>query len=342
MVVGNVLGICVCLAGNVCSAIGTIWQKKSIDDHRCDGESMPPLWKRPLWVLGLALVVLASLMDFVALIFSEVYVVCLLATTHIVLNAPLAAHFLNESVSIKRYVLVAVVALASGVALYGTEVVGGKESSEVQGRAQVESAMADVRYWGYLTGTYVAGLTACALIRALSPRYVWLRYGWGLAAALFSSNTVVAAKLLMEMFASANFHDPAFYGTVVALLVILLASCLLQIRFLTTSMECIESEVTASCVFEAAFVITGIVAGAVTLSEFNGMNPVGYTMFFVGTTINVVCIAAIAYDEPLRSPCPQGVEGNEPSPSAAQQSQFLIATCGHPHKINTSVNMSLL
>ena len=60
---------CICIIGNLLSATGTIFQKKLID--RSPGQQ----WWKQHHDPGVTMVVLASVLDFVALYFAGVYIV---------------------------------------------------------------------------------------------------------------------------------------------------------------------------------------------------------------------------------------------------------------------------
>lgn len=82
---------------------------------------------------------------------------CLLATTHIVMNAPLAAYFLGENVSIKRYIIVLTVAMGPSIALIGTEIVGDKSSHELATVTEVVEVASSPRYYVYASCMYIIG-----------------------------------------------------------------------------------------------------------------------------------------------------------------------------------------
>lgn len=113
-------------------------------------------------------------------------------------------------------------------------------------------------------------------------------------------------------------HDLSSHGAswylILILVAVLVASEVIQINMVTSSFRYIASEVVASCLFESGFVITGIVAGAITLDEFRGMNAKGYVMFVSGTAINIASVILIVHDENMMSE--RLTDSNENSPNA--------------------------
>lgn len=291
----TIVGIFIAIAGNLLSSCGVIFQKKSIDDNNCVGADGN--WRQPLWLLGLALVCLASIMDFLALGFAEVHIVAILATTHIIFNAPLAAWILGEGVTLARYMTVGIIALGSFMAIMATEVVGGTSPPQLDSVEDVVDVLMAPRYYIYLIMCGCLGMIATIVMRNMSDTFEWLKYGWCLVASLFSSITVVTARLMLVSLTQGDFGDVTTFIVVGVTLVIVGFSSFIQISMVNISFAFVTSEVVTSCLFEASFVVTGIIASAVVLDEFRGMSAIGYVLFIAGCLINLACVIAVARED---------------------------------------------
>jgi magnesium transporter len=300
------LGVTVAIVAQFISNLGTILQKRSHNDesYRPIPEQRP-YTKRPLWWVGMSLILFGSVADFVALTLAPQSVVATLGCLTLVAQVVWAPLILGERLGVRHYI-------ATGMIIIGVvlAVVYGPHSEGHFSLAQLLARFQTLGFGIYVVGVFVTVLTLYGLISYVESRFdlpskprlsdyvsrptatltnaasnerrrAWdarlarfHRVAYGMLSGVIGAQVVLLGKFIGELIAilvgggdTGIFTTPATY----IILVTLAGAVIGQIHFMNEGVSRFQSLYILP-VFQAAWTLTSVVGGLVVFDEWAAMN----------------------------------------------------------------------
>lgn len=293
-----VTGIALCIAGNLLSAAGVVLQKQFLDRHRCD-PSPTPRWRHPQYLVGASLHGVSGPVDVLVVSIAglSIAAVSILSTTQLGFHLLLARWVLGETVDRDRVVWTTVMMMFVSTALWLAH----------EGKAPDLSSAPDEATWTRFAGWALASCAAGGVMGWAHNRWhgrrPWLRHVCPTAAALFASNMLLAASLVVRSVANGEnllrvvmcCAVGAVAGTGMAMV---LANGLEE-----------TSHVMAAASYVAQMLILGVAAGAVVLKELDHFVVWQWWVFLSAVVGILVSIGLMAWREDPLAECDAGREG---------------------------------
>ncbi|XP_071837936.1 NIPA-like protein 2 isoform X2 [Apostichopus japonicus] len=233
--------------------------------------------KSKLWWLGITLMLIGEVGNFMAYGFGPASVVAPLGTTTVVANAYIAIIFLGEKLRwqdvIGTYIIIV------GAFLIITF------STQQDTQLTAEQIRDHLLAWPFIVYFITECVLFCGAIHMQTHR-VFIREDHVilhiLPAALISSLTIISAKAVAGMIAlsmdgNSQLQYPMFYF----MLLILVFTGVIQIKFVTSAMKDFDSTVVVPTYF-VFFTLSAILAGVFFYAEFYGLSFVQLIMFCFG------------------------------------------------------------
>ncbi|XP_025109718.1 NIPA-like protein 2 isoform X1 [Pomacea canaliculata] len=272
-------GLAVC--GNVLISISLNVQKYT-HMKNAQKEEFRHYTKDPLWWFGLFLMGLGEIGNFTAYGFAPASLVAPLGTTTVVANLFLAAIFLKEKIRPENL-------FGCALAIIGAFLIVTFSSQHeiVMSAREVMDALNQVPFIVYVCIEVGALGLLFFLLYGLKLKHVVILL---LITSIAASFTVISAKALSGMVqisfgGFSQFRHPVVY----AMLVMMVGTAILQIKYLNQAMKNFASTVVVPTNF-VFFTISAIVAGVVFYKEFHGMTSMDLGMFIFGCILSFVAV----------------------------------------------------
>lgn len=285
-----ILGIVISICGNVLISISLNMQKYA--HIRQAQHSSKPYYTSPLWWMGIILMGVGELGNFTAYGFAPASLIAPLGCVAVIASAIISVIFLKETIR------------ASDV-LGGTLVITGTYVLVTFAPHTISLVTAQmVQYyfisWYFLLYIIIEVLLFVFLLFLYKVKRVKHIVVVMLLVALLASVTVISVKAVSGMITeslkgSLQLIYPIFY----VMLVIMIASCAFQIKFLNQAMKMFDATevVPVNYVF---FTTSAIVAGIVFYQEFEGLAFLNIAMFVFGCLLSFLGVFLIARNRPKR------------------------------------------
>ncbi|XP_076004606.1 NIPA-like protein 2 isoform X4 [Genypterus blacodes] len=253
------LGIIVSICGNVLISISLNIQKYAhVRQSQCGSK---PYYTSVLWWSGVVLMGVGELGNFAAYGFAPASLIAPLGSVSVIASAVISVVFLKETVR-------------------ASDIVGGTLA---------------------VTGTYLLFIEValfCTLLYLYKRRNVKNIIIVMLLVALLASLTVISVKAVSGMITeSIKGHLQLTYPIFYVMLVIMIASCAFQIKFLNQAMKMFDATEVVPINF-VFFTASAIIAGIVFYQEFEGLALLNIFMFLFGCLLSFLGVFLIARNRP--------------------------------------------
>ncbi|OAD01115.1 hypothetical protein MUCCIDRAFT_146101, partial [Mucor lusitanicus CBS 277.49] len=239
--------------------------------------------KSKLWWLGISLMILGEVGNFVAYGFAPASTIAPLGTTTLVANVILAPLMLKEV--FRKRDLIGVILAVSGAAM----VVFSSNSEEVALSPELimESItqMQSIIYF-ILTGVAIVTLTVLSPIYGASSIMIDL----GLVA-IYGGYTVLSTKSVASLL-SLTFFKMFAYPVSYLLIFVLVVTAVLQIKYLNKALQRFDSTEVIPTQF-VLFTVSAIIGSAVLYHDFDGMDMEQMSRFMSGCAIEFLGVYLI-------------------------------------------------
>ncbi|CCG84103.1 protein of unknown function [Taphrina deformans PYCC 5710] len=296
----NTIGCVISILGNVVVSLSLNIQrlahKKLGHDNNTqeaeDGaESNGNYLRSGWWWSGIVLMAIGETGNFLAYAFAPASVVATLGTTGLIANVFFAPLILKEK--FRRIDLVGVaIAIAGGV----TVVLSAQAEQPQLDPQEILEAVSQRPFLAYLA----VALTLIIGLLYLSPkygdRYILLDLG---LVALFGGFTALSTKGVSSML-STLFYKALRYPIFWTLLVVLISTAVLQVRYLNRSLANFDSTRVIPCQF-CTFTISTIVGSAILYKDFERMSPGTIAMFICGCLLTFLGVWITSYRTDARA-----------------------------------------
>ncbi|XP_065813891.1 NIPA-like protein 2 [Labrus bergylta] len=282
------LGIIISICGNVLISISLNIQKYAHvrQAQRCS----KPYYTSVIWWCGVILMGVGELGNFAAYGFAPASLIAPLGCVSVIASAVISVVFLKETVRASDIV-------GGTLAITGTYVlVTFAPHTSTHITAHVIQYY--VISWHFLLYLFIEVIVFCILLYLYKRRNVKHIVIVMLLVALLASLTVISVKAVSGMIQESIKGDLQFiYPIFHVMLVIMVASCAFQIKFLNQAMKMFDATevVPVNFVF---FTASAIIAGIVFYQEFEDLDLLNIFMFLFGCLLSFLGVFLIARNRP--------------------------------------------
>jgi len=295
-----IIAVAIAVSASTISNFGLNLQKLALN-HRNAGK--PRALVSLLWTLGFVGLVGGALCDFAALGFGAQSIVAPLGAWTLVSNVVIAPFFLGEKISVRDLastgLIVAGCALSVAMASHKDEVYSAFELFDLY--AQPRFAI----YFSAVVAVLVAFLFLVRFAERLESRYGgrspefmrWFhfhRFAYAAMSGVAGAQSVLFAKTVVELLTGSIVnHDRVFfaYWQTYPVLLGLTASLTLQVYWMQSGLARYDALYCVP-VFQAVWILTGVVGGGVFYQEFDGFSLLSWVLFPVGI---LLCVAGVFF-----------------------------------------------
>ncbi|KAM6910222.1 NIPA-like protein 2 [Xenentodon cancila] len=282
------LGIIISICGNVLISISLNIQKYAHVRQAQRGSK--PYYTSTMWWCGVILMGVGELGNFAAYGFAPASLIAPLGCVSVIASAVISVVFLKET-------LCAADIVGGSLAITGTYVLvtfAPHTSTHITAHL--------VRYyvvsWHFLLYLFIEVVLFCILLYLYKRRNVKHIVVVMLLVALLASLTVISVKAVSGMIAESikgqlQLIYPIFY----VMLVVMVASCVFQIKFLNKAMKMFDATEVVPINF-VFFTASAILAGIVFYQEFEGLALLNIFMFLFGCLLSFIGVFLIARNRP--------------------------------------------
>ncbi|XP_076004605.1 NIPA-like protein 2 isoform X3 [Genypterus blacodes] len=268
------LGIIVSICGNVLISISLNIQKYAhVRQSQCGSK---PYYTSVLWWSGVVLMGVGELGNFAAYGFAPASLIAPLGSVSVIASAVISVVFLKETVRASDIV-------GGTLAVTGTYLLvtfAPHTSTHITAHLFIEVAL------------------FCTLLYLYKRRNVKNIIIVMLLVALLASLTVISVKAVSGMITeSIKGHLQLTYPIFYVMLVIMIASCAFQIKFLNQAMKMFDATEVVPINF-VFFTASAIIAGIVFYQEFEGLALLNIFMFLFGCLLSFLGVFLIARNRP--------------------------------------------
>ncbi|XP_035484662.1 NIPA-like protein 2 isoform X1 [Scophthalmus maximus] len=282
------LGIIVSICGNVLISISLNIQKYA--HVRQVQRGSEPYYTSPVWWCGVVLMGVGELGNFAAYGFAPASLIAPLGCVSVIASAIISVVFLKETVRASDIV-------GGTLAITGTYVLvsfAPHNSTHITAHLVQYYAVS----WHFLLYLFVEVIVFCILLYVYKRRNVKHIVVVVSLVALLASLTVISVKAVSGMIAESikgqlQLIYPIFY----VMLVVMVASCAFQIKFLNQAMKMFDATEVVPINF-VFFTASAIVAGIVFYQEFEGLALLNIFMFLFGCLLSFLGVFLIARNRP--------------------------------------------
>ncbi len=258
-------------------------------------EQVTPM-RQPRWVAGLVLVVVGSLVDFMAFGLAPQSLLAPLGALSLVWNLFMASYLLNEKYG--RTDILAVALIFCGTAL--TVVFASHVEREFT-LEQLKALYHEERMVVY--GVVVPMLLALhysliyavdqGLVRGLGMRRALEVIGYAGFAGIAGGQSVLFAKSTVELLKDASHGDDVFkHMETYVIIAMMCGSLLTQITFLNGALKRFDSLLTLP-IYQVYWIMSGVVGGLVYFGEFQQFTGSQMSYFILGTLITIAGLVVL-------------------------------------------------
>ncbi|KAI9312182.1 magnesium transporter NIPA-domain-containing protein [Dichotomocladium elegans] len=225
-----------------------------------------------VWWLGIILMVVGEVGNFMAYGFAPASTIAPLGTTTMVSNAILAPLLLEETFRKQDFIGIVFAMLGAAGVVSSSKSIEYKLSPEL-----VAAALMQTRSLIF----YVVTFSMIAAFTVLSPKYGTknILIDLGLVA-LYGAYTVVATKGLSSLL-NLTLYNLFTYGISYVLMAILVVTAIMQVKYLNRAMQRYDSTAVIPTQF-VLFTISAIIGSAVIYRDFDGDDPSHLNIFIFG------------------------------------------------------------
>ncbi|XP_036930456.1 NIPA-like protein 2 isoform X1 [Acanthopagrus latus] len=282
------LGIIISICGNVLISISLNIQKYAHVRQAQRGSK--PYYTSVMWWCGVTLMGVGELGNFAAYGFAPASLIAPLGCVSVIASAIISVVFLKETVRPSDIV-------GGTLAITGTYLLvtfAPHTSTHITAHLVQYYAVS----WHFLLYLFIEVLAFCILLYLYKRRNVKHIVIVMLLVALLASLTVISVKAVSGMITESikgqlQLIYPIFY----VMLVIMVASCAFQIKFLNQAMKMFDATEVVPINF-VFFTASAIVAGIVFYQEFEGLALLNIFMFLFGCLLSFLGVFLIARNRP--------------------------------------------
>ncbi|PAA74715.1 hypothetical protein BOX15_Mlig018547g2 [Macrostomum lignano] len=249
--------------------------------------------KRPLWWVGIVLMVLGELGNFAAYGYAPASTVAPLGTTTVIANMFIAVLFLRERLRPEDL-------FGSSLSIVGAFLIVSfsKRKEHVLSSSQLVEALTSVRFIIYVSLELLTLTVLFFLLYVAKKDNVLILL---LITSIVASFTVICAKavsglLNLSLAGLPQFGHPVLY----IMTAVLVATAVLQVYYLNMAMKGSDSTVVVPTNF-VFFTISAILSGIVFFNEFWGLHGLSIFMFLLGCLLSFVGVYFITLNRGSRS-----------------------------------------
>ncbi|XP_072572937.1 NIPA-like protein 2 isoform X2 [Paramormyrops kingsleyae] len=282
------IGIVIAICGNFLISISLNIQKYT---HMRQAQSgSKPYYTSSLWWCGIALMGIGELGNFAAYGFAPASLIAPLGCVSVIASAVISVVFLKETLRASDI-------LGGALAVTGTYLLVTFAPHTVQHITAHLIQMYAVS-WQFLVYLGLEIVLFCVLLYLYKRRNIKHVVVLLLLVALLASQTVISVKAVSGMIAESvegnmQLTFPIFY----VMIVVMVASCGFQIKFLNQSMKLFNATEVVPINF-VFFTASAILAGIVFYQEFYGLAMLNIFMFLFGCLLSFVGVFLIARNRP--------------------------------------------
>ncbi|XP_053183888.1 NIPA-like protein 2 [Scomber japonicus] len=282
------VGIIISICGNVLISISLNIQKYA--HVRQSQRGSKPYYTSVLWWCGVVLMGIGELGNFAAYGFAPASLIAPLGCVSVIASAVISVVFLKETVRASDIV-------GGTLAITGTYLLvtfAPHTSTHITAHLVQYNAIS----WHFLLYLVIEVVIFCILLYLYKRRNVKHIVIVMLLVALLASLTVISVKAVSGMITESikgqlQLIYPIFY----VMLVVMVASCAFQIKFLNQAMKMFDATEVVPINF-VFFTASAIVAGIVFYQEFEGLALLNIFMFLFGCLLSFLGVFLIARNRP--------------------------------------------
>ena len=335
-----IVGVLIAVLFSFFSSVGINLQKRAISANELQvtlhGTKRKAVYKLPLWNFGFTLIIMGSILDFVAFGFAPQSLLAPLGALTLVWNMMLAPCFNKERLDRRDIVSTLVIFLGAIVAvLFASK---GTPNYSLQDLKQL--------YADPITGTHSSRIISCKLILCLVSYFIiiffvmvahfaairiiekldlatpthhvmWTRVhmiSYSGVAGLMGGQSVLFAKSVAEIVKSFLRGEHPYVHFEMYLLVLALIVCLVtQIHFLNGGLR-YHDALSIVPTYQAYWIISGVLGGCVYFQEIKTYSLLQSLMFTLGILITIVGVVLLAQRKSTgldKEPLPTSRSGKE-------------------------------
>ncbi|XP_047453914.1 NIPA-like protein 2 [Mugil cephalus] len=282
------LGIIISICGNVLISVSLNIQKYA--HVRQSQRGSKPYYTSVLWWCGVSLMGIGELGNFAAYGFAPASLIAPLGCVSVIASAIISVVFLKETVRASDIV-------GGTLAIAGTYLLvtfAPHTSTHITAHLVQYYAVS----WHFLLYLFIEVIIFCVLLYVYKIKKVKHIIIVMLLVALLASLTVISVKAVSGMITESikgqlQLIYPIFY----VMLVVMVASCAFQIKFLNQAMKMFDATEVVPINF-VFFTASAIVAGIVFYQEFEGLAVLNIFMFLFGCLLSFLGVFLIARNRP--------------------------------------------
>ena len=266
-----------------------------------------PYYLHPLWIIGLLLVMFASLADVIALCFAPQSLIAPLGALTMVSNVVFAPLLLHEKIGVRDLIATAVILSGSIVC-----VIFGAHEDKIYTISELFGLFADGRFVAYAVcvGVGVTGfffmlqlfaqqeeLAKTSQAEPLSELQRRLqRFGYPAIAGGIGAQSVLFAKCTVELMINTGRHNGnAFsYWQTYFILVCVFGTIFLQIKWLNDGLIRFDTSYIVP-VFVSFWIILSVMSGMIFFKEYAGMSWTQIGLFGVGVAFTIGGVVLLSF-----------------------------------------------
>ncbi|XP_075961526.1 NIPA-like protein 2 [Anarhichas minor] len=282
------LGIIISICGNILISISLNIQKYA--HIRQTQRGSKPYYRSVVWWCGVALMGVGELGNFTAYGFAPASLIAPLGCVSVIASVFISVVFLQEKMRVSDIV-------GGSLAITGTYVlVTFAPHTTTPITAQLIQYY--VVSWYFLLYLFLEVIVFCILLYVYKRKNVKHIVIVMLLVALLASQTVISVKAVSGMITeSITGQLQLIYSIFYVMLVIMIASCAFQIKFLNQAMKMFDATEVVPINF-VFFTASAIVAGIVFYQEFEGLALLNILMFLFGCLLSFLGVFLIARNRP--------------------------------------------
>ncbi|KAM8869771.1 NIPA-like protein 2 [Spinachia spinachia] len=282
------LGIIISICGNILISISLNIQKYA--HVRQSQRDSKPYYTSVVWWCGVALMGVGELGNFAAYGFAPASLIAPLGCVSVIASAVISVIFLKETVRVSDVV-------GGTLAIAGTYVLV-TFAPHTTTHITAHLIQYYIVSWYFVLYLFLEVLLFCILLYMYKKRNVKHIVVVMLLVALLASLTVISVKAVSGMITESIKGQLQFiYAIFYVMLVIMIASCAFQIKFLNQAMKMFDATEVVPINF-VFFTASAIVAGIVFYQEFEGLALLNIFMFLLGCLLSFLGVFLIARNRP--------------------------------------------
>uniref|UniRef100_A0A3P8VMC9 NIPA like domain containing 2 n=1 Tax=Cynoglossus semilaevis TaxID=244447 RepID=A0A3P8VMC9_CYNSE len=284
------LGIIISICGNVLISISLNIQKYA--HMRQSQRDTKPYYSSPVWWSGVVLMGVGELGNFAAYGFAPASLIAPLGSVSVIASAIISVVFLKETLRPSDI-------FGGTLAITGTYLLV-TFAPHTSTHITAHLVQYYVVSWHFLIYIFIEIVVFCILLYLYKRRNVKHIVVVMLLVALLASLTVISVKAVSGMITeSITSQLQLIYPIFYVMLVVMVASCAFQIKFLNQAMKMFDATEVVPINF-VFFTASAILAGIVFYQEFEGLALLNIFMFLLGCLLSFLGVFLIARNRPKK------------------------------------------